>query len=154
MHIAQKARSEQLTTTIRPICSEICNSEAQMMLLQYRSCSIWGHTLPQATMREPHTAGVGAQPSAAICGSTFKARSTSPEYEAALMYVLYVCSFPCTGQVQFHQKSSSSSLRAWASMQHMRCSQHRFPMSYDAGQCCLCRVEPELNRISLIMRMI
>ena len=55
-------------------------------------------------MREPHTAGVGAQPSAAICGSTFNARSTSPEYEAALMYVLYVCSFPCTVQVQFHQR--------------------------------------------------
>lgn len=43
---------------------------------------------PQATMREPQTAGVGSTPEAAMRGSTLSARSTSPEYEAALMYVL------------------------------------------------------------------
>lgn len=65
-----------------------------------------GQTLPQATINDPHTAGVGCAPAAAICGSTLNARSTSPEYEAALMYVLYVNPSPCTANTAHHQHHS------------------------------------------------
>lgn len=36
-------------------------------------------TLPQATMRDPQTAGVGSKPVASMRGSTLRARSKSPE---------------------------------------------------------------------------
>ena len=60
--------------------------------------SLWGWqrlcTLPQATSREPQTAGVGATPALSMSSSTARALSRLPAYEATLTMVLYVYSLP------------------------------------------------------------